>query len=77
RTIAVGETMQFSVSMLTMRCVMTSLAQGELAANPTLMRTIAKHNRKDIPGMGVWACAGVYASIAASGTVHVGDTVQL
>ncbi|MEO9221244.1 MAG: MOSC N-terminal beta barrel domain-containing protein, partial [Mycobacteriaceae bacterium] len=28
RTIAVGETMQFSVSMLTMRCVMTSLAQG-------------------------------------------------
>ncbi len=77
RTIAVGEAMQFSVSMLTMRCVMTSLAQGDLAANPALMRTIAKHNRKDIPGMGVWACAGVYASIAAGGTVRVGDEVRL
>ena len=77
RTIAVGEAMQFSVSMLTMRCVMTSLAQGDLAANPTLMRTIAQHNRKNIPGMGVWACAGVYASIAAGGIVRVGDEVHV
>lgn len=77
RTIGVGDAMQFGVSMLTMRCVMTSLAQRDLAASPALMRTIAKHNRKDIPGMGVWACAGVYASIAAGGTVRVGDEVHL
>lgn len=67
-----------SVSMPTMRCVMTTLAQpGGLPRDRRLLSTIARHNRIEISGLGRWACAGVYADAAAPGTVSVGDTVGL
>lgn len=61
-------------SFATMRCVMTTLAQGDLPRDPDTLRGIAKHNRIEIPQIGgVWACAGVYADVAAPGEVAVGD----
>lgn len=75
KTITVGEVMLMQVDMLTMRCVMTSLAQRGLTADREVMQAIAKHNRKEVPGMGIWACAGVYASVAKEGLVCVGDKV--
>lgn len=43
-----------------MRCVMTTLGQGDLPRDPDTLRTVAKHNRIEIPQIGgVWACAGV------------------
>ena len=77
RTVSLGGEAAMSVSMLTMRCVMTTLAQGDLPADRDSLRTIAKHHRRDIPEMGTWACAGVYGSTAASGTVRVGDAVTV
>lgn len=77
QTLTVGDGLRVDVSMLTMRCVMTTLAQRDLPADPQTLRTVAKHNRKEIPGLGVWACAGVYAGVSAGGTVRVGDPVQL
>lgn len=76
QTLAVGAGLQMDVTMLTMRCIMTTLAQRDLVADPTTLRTVAKHNRKEIPGLGTWACAGVYAGVSAGGTVHVGDAVR-
>ncbi|MBN9100623.1 MAG: MOSC domain-containing protein [Pseudonocardia sp.] len=61
------------MSITVMRCVMTTLAQSDLPADVDTLRTIAKHNRLEIPGMGVWACAGVYADVTAGGSVSVGD----
>ena len=52
---------------------MTTLAQGDLPDDAETLRAIAKHNRLEIPGMGVWACAGVYADVTAGGSVGVGD----
>lgn len=64
-------------SFATMRCVMTTLAQSELPADADTLRTIAKHNRIDIPQIGgTWACAGVYADVVAPGRVAVGDPVE-
>ncbi len=77
QTMAVGSDMQMNIIMLTMRCVMTTLAQRDLAADPSTLRTVAKHNRKEIPGLGVWACAGVYAGVTTGGTVRIGDQVRL
>jgi uncharacterized protein YcbX len=67
-----GATVTFSFA--TMRCVMTTLAQGDLPRDADTLRAIAKHNRIEIPQIGgVWACAGVYADVAAPGEVAVGD----
>jgi len=59
--------------MLAMRCVMTTLAQRDLGPDVDTLRTIARHHRREIAGLGTWACAGVYASVVQSGTVRVGD----
>lgn len=58
----------------TMRCVMTTLAQGDLAEDRDTLRTVARHNRILIPQLGGrWACAGVYADVLAPGEVALGD----
>jgi uncharacterized protein YcbX len=49
----------------------------DLPADPSTLRTLAKQHRREIPGLGTWACAGVYAGVAAGGTVRVGDPVRL
>lgn len=68
-----GSRVQFSFA--TMRCVMTTLGQGDLPADADTLRTIAKNNRIEIPQVGgVWACAGVYAEVAEAGEIAVGDT---
>ena len=65
------------VDLPTMRCVLTTMAQPGLAADRETLRTIARHNRVEITGMGTWACAGVYASVTVGGAVAVGDAVDL
>ena len=76
RTLAIGG-LRALVSLPTMRCIMTTLAQGDLPRDPELLRTVARHNRIEIAGLGHWACAGAYAGVAAPGTVRVGDPVTL
>jgi uncharacterized protein YcbX len=73
-TLAVGDA-RIIVTMPTMRCVMTTLAQEGLAEDRDTLRTIARMNRRTIPGMGTWACAGVYADVTTGGPVRVGDPV--
>lgn len=77
RTVLVGGQVGIPVSMLTMRCVMTTLAQGDLPEDRNTLRTIAKNNRKQIPDLGTWACAGVYAGVADGGELAVGDPVEI
>lgn len=76
-TLALGADARAEVSMLTMRCVMTTLGQGRLPEDRGTLRTIAKHHRREIPGLGTWACAGVYAGVAQAGVVRVGDAVTV
>lgn len=66
-----------SVSMLTMRCVMTTLAQRGLPSDADTLRVVARHHREKIPGLGTWACAGVYGGVSDPGVVRVGDEVTL
>ena len=75
RTLRVGASVQLSVTLPTMRCVMTTLAQEELPRDRETLRTIAAANRIDIEGWGTWACAGIYGDVTESGTARVGDAV--
>ena len=74
--LTVGD-LRAQVSMLAMRCVMTTLAQPGLAEDRDSLRAIARHHRADIPGLGTWACAGVYGGVTTAGAVRVGDEVVL
>ena len=77
RTATLGDA-QVRFSFATMRCVMTTLGQGDLPRDPDTLRTVAKHNRIEIPQIGgVWACAGVYADVVAPGELAVGDAAQV
>lgn len=76
RTVGLGE-VQMSVSMPTMRCVMTTLPQEDLPRDRDTLRAIATHNRLEITGLGEWACAGVYGDVGAGGTMRVGDAVAV
>lgn len=77
REITFGGGARIAVSLSTMRCVMTTLAQGDLPRDAGTLRAIARHNRVDIPDLETWACAGVYADVAAAGEVRVGDTYEV
>jgi uncharacterized protein YcbX len=77
RTVRVGESAEVSITLPTMRCVMTTLAQEELPRDRDTLRAIAAGNRVEIAGWGTWACAGAYGDVAAPGAVRVGDAVAL
>lgn len=77
RTLRFGSGAEAGVMAPMPRCVMTTLAQANLAHDPLIMRTIAAHNRQAIPGAGVYACAGVLANVSEPGTLTVGGPVSL
>ncbi|MEY2475831.1 MAG: uncharacterized protein QOG87_1146 [Actinomycetota bacterium] len=75
--VALGKSCTATVDLSTMRCVMTTLAQTGMAADRETLRVIARANRVDIPGLGTWACAGVYATPQELGAVALGDAVAV
>lgn len=66
-----------NVMMPTMRCVMTTLAQGDVPEDRGVLRAAAAHNRIEISGLGQWACVGAYAGVVAPGEVGTGDDVSV
>lgn len=77
RTLSLGADARISVSLPTMRCVMTTLAQSGLDRDRQTLRAVAAHNRVEIAGLGTWACAGAYASVTAPGSLALGDAVVI
>jgi uncharacterized protein len=76
RSVTLGNT-TVQVVLPTMRCVMTTLPQPDLPQDRGVLQTVARDNRVEIPGMGSWACAGVYCAVTVGGTVRIGDEVTL
>ena len=72
-----GEETRANVALLDPRCVMPTLAQGDLPQDTDVLRTLVRHNRVQIGDLGQFPCAGVYAVVAASGTVRTGDQVTV
>ena len=64
-----------SVLLPTMRCIMTTLAQGGLPRDNGVLKAAARHNRVEIPGLGTWSCVGAYAVVTTAGRVQLGDEV--
>ena len=77
RTLRIGDVV-LQVSFTVPRCVMTTLEQGDLPADPDVLRTISEHNAVDCFGTGTpYPCVGVYADVVSGGTIAVGQPVTL
>ena len=68
RTLAIGNAVRLSITGPCPRCVMTTLAQGDLPKDPGILRAAAQHNRANV---------GVYATVVQGGRVRRGDSVKL
>lgn len=77
RTLSIGG-VRLSVTFTVPRCVMTTLAQGELPADQDVLRTITRHNAIDVFATGTrYPCVGVYAIVNTAGDIRTGDTVTI
>jgi hypothetical protein len=59
------------------RCVMTTLAQGDLPKDSNVLRSTARHNMVEAGPLGEMPCAGLYLAVASSGTIRIGDRVAV
>ena len=67
-TLAIGTAVRLNITSPCGRCVMTTLAQGDLPKDPGILRTAAQHNQ---------ARVGVYAAVVRGGEIRRGDSVRI
>jgi uncharacterized protein len=68
RSVRIGDEVQLAITGPCPRCVMTTLAQGDLPKDSDILRTAAQHNKVNV---------GVYASVLRGGHVRRGDAIRL
>jgi uncharacterized protein len=75
--LSIGDEVQAYVEFPCPRCVMTTLAQGDLPADPEILKTATANTllfpllAKKLPSV------GIYASVVRGGTVRAGDQVRV
>ncbi len=67
-TLAIGDEVRLKITGPCPRCVMTTMAQGELPNDTSILRTAVQHNQGNV---------GIYASVVQGGTVRRDDSVRL
>ncbi len=67
-TFAIGNQVRIAIERGCPRCVMTTLAQYDLPADPGILRTAVKENAGSV---------GVYCRVVQSGTIHCDDPIRL
>ncbi|MFP6595258.1 MAG: MOSC N-terminal beta barrel domain-containing protein [Dehalococcoidia bacterium] len=75
--LAFGETTRLGVTLPDPRCVMTTLAQGDLPKDADVLRAIVRHNNLQVRDLGQLPCVGVYAVVGMRGPVRIGDPVTI
>lgn len=79
RTLRIGDDIRLRITDPTPRCVIPTLSHGDLPRDPSILRTIAAHNRQPIPTLNnvTWPSVGVYATVEQGGVVRQGDAVEV
>src|SRR5207249_1822365 len=68
QTLAIGDEVRLRITGPCGRCVMTTLAQGDLPKDSEILRTAVQHNQGQV---------GVYAAVERVGTIRCDDRVRL
>jgi len=71
-----GDAVEVQLGEPAPRCMMTTLAQGDLPREPGVLQVLARVNRRT-GDFGSFACLGAYATVARPGVVRAGDVVTL
>lgn len=66
KNIRIGDEVVLQVTQPCIRCIMTTLPQGDLPNDPSVLRTAVKHNKGVI---------GVYAKMIQTGRIRRGDRI--
>ncbi|MBP1155749.1 MULTISPECIES: MOSC N-terminal beta barrel domain-containing protein [unclassified Paenibacillus] len=67
KTLRFGNEVRLQIVQPTIRCIMTTLEQGDLPKDPNVLRTAVKHNA---------GAVGVYASVLQGGRIRRGDYME-
>lgn len=76
RVIGIGDEVQVCVTFPCPRCVMPTLAQGELPADPEVLRAAGENLQMFALKARKLPTVGVYAHVVRGGTIRVGDAVR-
>ncbi|MCZ8513859.1 MOSC domain-containing protein [Paenibacillus filicis] len=68
KQIRIGDEVLLQVTQPCIRCIMTTLAQGDLPNDPAILRTAVKHNK---------GAMGVYAKVIQTGRIRRGDKIVI
>jgi len=68
KVLAIGDEVKFKITGPCPRCVMTTLAQGDLPKDAGILKTALKYNQAHI---------GIYASVIQGGKIRRGDIARL
>jgi uncharacterized protein len=68
RMLMIGDEVRIEITEPCPRCVMATLAQGDLPKDPGILRTAAQHNQVNV---------GVYGAVLQGGTIRRSDWVRL
>ncbi|MDU0206398.1 MOSC domain-containing protein [Paenibacillus sp. MAH-36] len=68
KTVRLGKEVVLEITQPCIRCIMTTLAQGDLPNDPSILRAAVKHNN---------GAFGVYAKVIQTGRVHRGDQIVI
>lgn len=68
KVLAIGDEVKFKITGPCPRCVMTTLAQGDLPKDAGILKTALKYNQAHV---------GIYASVLQGGTIRRGDVARL
>lgn len=67
KTLRIGKEVRLQIEQPTVRCVMTTLPQGDLPKDTSVLKTAVKRNNGGI---------GVYAKVIQGGHIQRGDTIE-
>jgi uncharacterized protein YcbX len=68
KVLAIGDTVKLKITGPCPRCVMTTLAQGDLPKDSGILKTAINHNQAHV---------GIYASVLQGGKIRRGDVARL
>jgi uncharacterized protein YcbX len=68
KILTIGDNVQLKILQPTPRCVMTTLAQGDLSKDTNVLKSIVQNNAGNF---------GVYASVVTDGKIYAGDQVEI